>query len=54
MGESTTFAKKAIGGFCGLNGGGSGGGTVGICGGPPGGLNGGRAKKADERSKGSD
>ena len=54
MGESTTFVKKAIGGFGGPKGGGCGGGIVGICGGPPGGWNGGGVEKANERSKGSD
>ena len=37
MGESTTFVKKAIGGFCGPKGGWDGGGTDGVCGSPPGG-----------------
>ena len=37
IGESTTFAKKAIGGFGGPKGGCCGGGTIGIFGGPPGG-----------------
>ena len=35
MGESTAFAKKAIGGFGGPKGAWDGGGTVGVCGGPP-------------------
>ena len=37
IGESTTFAKKALGGFGRPKGGWDGGGIVGICGGPPGG-----------------
>ena len=37
MGESTVFAKKTIGGFCGPKGGWDGDGTIGICGGPLGG-----------------
>ena len=37
MGESTTFVKNAIGGFGGPKGGRDGGGTIGVCGDPPGG-----------------
>ena len=37
MGESTAFAKKAIGRFCGPRVGCNGGGAVGVCGGPVGG-----------------
>ena len=37
IGESIAFVKNAIGGFGGPKGGQSGGGAVGVCGGPPGG-----------------
>ena len=53
IGESTTFAKKAIGGFGVPKGDGCGGGTIGICGGPLGGWSGGRTEEDDEKSKGS-
>ena len=53
IGESTIFAKKAIGGFGRPKGGCCGGGTIGIFGGPPSGWSGGRAEKDDELLHGS-
>ena len=47
MGESTVFAKKAIGGIGGPKGGWNGGQMVGICGGPPSGWMGGGLEEDD-------